>query len=116
MFVVPHHCTPQSLTIPADWYYMSFPKDLPRLKFLVVAIAVLETAQTTMVCHDALKSYALTFGSLSEFDSIHLASIDIPILTGISKRSLALLLCAMLITWSLISFTLGPVIFLVEDL
>ncbi|KAF8871596.1 hypothetical protein CPB85DRAFT_1461738 [Mucidula mucida] len=65
------------------WYYMSFPKDSTQLKAFVGVLAFVETAQTAMICYDALEGYAINLGSLAAFDDVHLAWMDIPITTSI---------------------------------
>ncbi|KAF9031557.1 hypothetical protein BDZ89DRAFT_984671 [Hymenopellis radicata] len=65
------------------WYYMTFPKDSFRLKVLVAVIGILQSAQSSMVCYDALEGFAINFGSFSALDSVHMAWFDIPFLTSI---------------------------------
>ncbi len=64
---------------------MSFPKDSFRLKGLVAVIGVLQSAQSSMVCYDALEGFAVNFGSFDALDNVHMAWFDIPFLTSISK-------------------------------
>ncbi len=86
------------LTLSLDWYYMSFPKDSTQLKAFVGVLAFVETAQTAMICYDALEGYAINLGSLAAFDDVHLAWMDIPITTSISG-CLGLALCLILSTF-----------------
>ncbi|KIY69461.1 hypothetical protein CYLTODRAFT_372585 [Cylindrobasidium torrendii FP15055 ss-10] len=65
------------------WYYMSFPRDSWRLKGLVIILLILESIQSALVFYDALEAFALHFGSFDAFNHVHMAFLDIPILTSI---------------------------------
>ncbi|KAF8908727.1 hypothetical protein CPB85DRAFT_1309252 [Mucidula mucida] len=50
---------------------------------LVAVIGVLQSAQSSMVCYDALEGFAVNFGSFDALDNVHMAWFDIPFLTSI---------------------------------
>lgn len=64
---------------------MAFPKDRLPLKITVYTAFLLETAQTSLITHDAFKFFAIGFTDPLLLDEVTTGWFSIPIMTGISE-------------------------------
>ncbi|KIK68717.1 hypothetical protein GYMLUDRAFT_36205 [Collybiopsis luxurians FD-317 M1] len=63
-------------------YFVTFPDDRRTLKLLVLSLFLLENAQTGLVVYDAITTFGLNFGNVSELDKIRLQWLSVPVLSA----------------------------------
>jgi len=72
-----------------DMYYLAFPTDPKRNKFLVYSIFILEVMQTIIITQSAFHVFGEGYGNLAIFYSIKLTWLSVPIITGIGRHCIA---------------------------
>ncbi|KIK66604.1 hypothetical protein GYMLUDRAFT_37766 [Collybiopsis luxurians FD-317 M1] len=63
-------------------YFVTFPGDRRTFKLLVLSLFLLENAQTGLVVYDAITTFGLNFGNVSELDKIRLQWLSVPVLSA----------------------------------
>ena len=71
---------------------MAFPNDPLRNKALVYSVLILEILQTIIITRSAFHVFGEGYGNFSFFNDVELAWLDVPVLTGISTRTITLML------------------------
>ena len=66
-------------------YYLAFPTDPRRNKFLVYSVFILEVMQTIIITESAFHVFAKGYGDFSYYNGVELAWFSVPIITGIGK-------------------------------
>lgn len=64
-------------------YHLSFPRDKWTTKSLVYFVYLIDTAQTCLVTHDIVNTYARHYGNLDVLESLQLEPIAVPMISSI---------------------------------
>ena len=66
-------------------FSVAFQDEQILFKALVYSIYAVETAQVSLITHDAYVTYVTGFGRLEALDKMHTIGLSVPIMTGIGK-------------------------------
>lgn len=69
---------------PADWYYLGFPRDQRLIKYIILLVYLLETAQTIIMTNDCWHKYIKGFGDPERISLLQNEWLAVPFFTAIS--------------------------------
>ena len=78
-----------STSLFADLYYLSFPRDRPITKGLVLTVWLFEFAQTLIATRDAFKALGSGWGEPAALTNPWLTWFSIQVMSGFSKYSVS---------------------------
>ncbi|THU83657.1 hypothetical protein K435DRAFT_689126 [Dendrothele bispora CBS 962.96] len=93
-------------------YYLCFPNDRPRQKFLVGSFFIVCTFETALQMRDMVKEFAQSFGDLDVFTTVSLSALLQPVTTGIVSCGIQLFYAHQVFVASGSKFLRGVISFL----